>query len=340
MHGKGQVDVTVVIPVYYNEGSLRPTVEKTSAVLERCLSVRKYEIIFVDDGSGDRSLDEALELRREHPGRVIVIELTRNFGQVAALEAGSRAAEGDLIVNMSADLQDPPSLIEKLIEAHTEEGYDIAVGTRATREETLCRRVTSRAFYYLMRKLCFSNIPRGGFDFILFTCRVRDEILSHYEANPFWQGKLLWSGYSAKFIPYHRRDRELGVSRWTFGKKVKYLLDGLMAYSYFPLRAMSMLGILTFLAGILYALTIVVTYAFGNVPFKGWAPIMIILLLASGLQMLMLGILGEYLWRTLDQVRQRPRYVIRRMHGREPLHQAAGGEGHAARESGRRRAGE
>jgi len=309
------IRVSAIFPVYYNAGSLRKTFEAVSQVLEQHGSVASYECIFVDDGSGDNSLAELLELYRDYPEKIKVVELVRNFGQVPALHAGSELADGDVILNMSADLQDPPELILQMLDIHLAKGVDIVVGSRASRDESLWRMGTSAIFYWLMRKLSFPNMPKGGFDFILFTRRVRDAILSHYEGNCFWQGKLLWSGYSIHFLSYHRREREFGQSRWTFSKKIKYLIDGVMAYSYFPLRAMAVTGLLTFLAGVLYSFWIVILYLFRDTPFKGWAPIMILILLLGGLQMLFLGVIGEYLWRTLDQVRQRPLYLIKNTHG-------------------------
>ena len=309
------IRLSAVFPVYYNAGSLRKTYEAVSRVLEAHGSVTSYECIFVDDGSGDNSLEELLELHSEHPQTVKVVELARNFGQVPALQAGSVLADGDLILNMSADLQDPPELISQMLDVHLSKGVDIVVGTRSSRDESVVRRGTSAIFYWLLRKLSFPNMPKGGFDFILFSRRVRDAILSHYEVNSFWQGKILWSGYPIHFLSYHRRVREVGESRWTLGKKIKYLIDGVLAYSYFPLRAMTVTGLLTFVGGLLYSTWIVFEYLFHHMPFKGWAPIMILILLLGGLQMLFLGIIGEYLWRTLDQVRQRPLYLIKRTHG-------------------------
>jgi len=309
------IRVSAIFPVYYNAGSLRKTFQAVSQVLEGHGQVSSYECIFVDDGSGDDSLKELLELHAEHSDKVKVVELARNFGQVPALQAGSALADGDVILNMSADLQDPPELISEMLDVYLSKAVDIVVGTRAARDESLVRRGTSAIFYWLIRKLSFRNMPKGGFDFILFSRRVRDAILSHYEINSFWQGKLLWSGYPIHFLEYHRRRREVGVSRWTFGKKIKYLIDGVMAYSYFPLRAMTVTGLLTFAAGVLYSTWIVFTYFVQGTPFKGWAPIMILILLLGGIQMLFLGIIGEYLWRTLDQVRQRPVYLIKRTHG-------------------------
>src|SRR5690348_2637725 len=304
------MDCSVIIPVYYNEGSLKKTFTKVKEQLEANEFVKEYEIIFIDDGSRDNSYNELREIKAEDSAHIKLIKLTRNFGQVAAMLAGYQHAKGKCIINISADLQDPPELIGKMLHEFFENKNDIVICTREDREEGWFRKYTSRVFYKIMRKLTFKKMPLGGFDYALISARVADGFRHANESNPFWQGQVLWSGFNPLFIPYQRLKREVGKSRWTFSKKIKYLIDGVLAYSYFPLRMMTVLGIICFLAGILYALLIVITYFFGNIPFKGWAPIMIIVLVLSGIQMLMLGIIGEYLWRTLDQVRQRPSFLI------------------------------
>jgi dolichol-phosphate mannosyltransferase len=229
---------------------------------------------------------------------------------VNALYAGYLHSKGKCIVNISADLQDPPELINEMLNHYFKEGFQIVVCTRSDREESYFRRKTSSFFYRAMRKLSFSNMPQGGFDFLLVSQNVKKLILNNMEANAFWQGQILWTGYNVKFIPYKRMKREIGESKWTFSKKVKYLIDGVLGYSFFPIRIMSILGVIISLSGFLYSIFIIIAKITGNVPFQGWAPLMIIILLLSGFQMMMLGIIGEYLWRTLDEVRRRQLYVI------------------------------
>jgi polyisoprenyl-phosphate glycosyltransferase len=307
------MDCSIIIPVYYNEGSLCPTFHKVQAVLEQHSSVDQYEVIFIDDGSGDQSYKELLLLKENYPDQIKLIKFTRNFGQLAAIKAGYKFANGDCIINISADLQDPPELIARMLDEHFYNRYEIVICTREDREESWFRKKTSFLFYKVIQKLSFKNMPPGGFDFTLVGKRAAAAFAQHYEANSFWQGQVLWTGYPVKFIPYKRLERLIGTSRWSFSKKIKYLIDGVMAYSYTPLRFMSILGIISFLVGVIYALVIVLAYLLGDVPFKGWAPIMIIVLVLSGIQMLMLGVIGEYLWRTLDQVRQRPDFVIEKI---------------------------
>jgi len=305
-----EIDCSIVIPVYCNELNVEPTFNKINEVVIKKNPHMKFEIIFVDDGSYDNSMQKLFDLKNSNEGLIKIIKFTRNFGQVNAIYAGYSRARGKCIVNISADLQDNPELINEMFRYHFEEKYPIVICTRSDREESFARRSTSKLFYAAMRKLSFQNMPAGGFDFLLIENRVKSLLLSNMEANAFWQGQILWTGYKVKFIPYTRQKRELGESKWTFSKKMKYLIDGVMGYSFLPIRIISILGILISLSGFLYAIFIVIAKFTGNVPFQGWAPLMIIVLLLSGFQMLMLGIIGEYLWRTLDEVRRRQAYVI------------------------------
>lgn len=305
-----EISCSIVIPVFCNELNIEPTFNKIHDVVIKKNPHLKFEIIFVDDGSYDNSLEKLIELKKSHEGLIKIIKFTRNFGQVNAIYAGYSRAKGKCIVNISADLQDSPELINEMFKYHFEENYPIVICTRSDRDESFARRTTSKMFYAAMRKLSFSNMPAGGFDFLLIDQKVKSLLLSNMEANAFWQGQILWTGYKVKFIPYTRQKRELGESKWTFSKKLKYLIDGVLGYSFLPIRLMSILGLLISLSGFIYSIFIVVAKFTGNVPFQGWAPLMILVLLLSGFQMLMLGIIGEYLWRTLDEVRRRQAYVI------------------------------
>ena len=305
-----EVDYSIIIPVYYNEGSI----EKTFDILkEKVLSQNKEltcEVIFIDDGSKDNSFNEILNIKEKHPQLIKAIKFTRNFGQVAAIYAGYQYARGKCLVNISADLQDPPELINQMLDSHFNDNYEIIVCKRESREDSYIKRKTSNLFYTLIKKLSFPNMPSGGFDFVLISNKVKNIILEKIEANPFWQGQLLWTGHRTKFIPYKRSGRTIGKSKWTYSKKIKYLIDGVMSYSYFPLRLMSIIGSIIALIGFSYAIYIVLARIFGDKIPYGWAPIMVVILFLSGIQMLMIGVVGEYLWRVLDQVRNRQPYII------------------------------
>jgi len=305
------MDISIIIPVYFNEGSIEKTFKMLQNEVFSAFSDLKFEMVFIDDGSADGSFDEIMRIKSKNEN-IRVIQFSRNFGQVAAIFAGYELARGNGILNIAADLQEPLELIKDLISDFQKKEAPIVVGQRIDRDESRFRKLSSRFFYRLMRKLSFSNMPDGGFDVAVISSEVRDSLLELNESNPFWQGQILWTGYPVKFIPYKRQKRETGTSKWTFSKKIKYLLDGVLNYSYAPLRLFSVIGMISFLLGLIYSTVIIIQYFLGGSPFEGWAPIMIVVLLFSGLQLLVLGLIGEYLWRTLEQTKNRPKFIIKR----------------------------
>ena len=308
------MDYSIVIPVYFNEGNLHLTFKTIKETVIDRNSELKGEIIFVDDGSKDNSFKELIEIKEANPILVKLIKFTRNFGQPYARTAGFNIAKGKCLIQISADLQDPPELINQMLKYHFEDKYEIVICTRIGRDESYFRKVTSNFFYSIMRKMSFPNMPKGGFDFVLTSRKVWDVISSKQEANSFYQGQILWTGFDIKYIPYMRKMREIGKSKWTFKKKVKLLIDGVLGYSYFPLRMMSIIGFLVAFTGFIYATVILINRFLGETPVKGFASTMIVVLILSGIQMLMLGVIGEYLWRTLDQVRNRHPYIIEKIY--------------------------
>ena len=199
------IDCSIVIPVYYNEESIVPTVETIEREVIAQNPERTFEVIFVDDGSGDGSLNVLQEVQRQKPHLVHVVKLTRNFGQDAALMAGFSIARGKCVIPISADLQDPPQLMNDMLHAFFTEGYEVVICQRAGRDESWYRVATSRMFYWLMRRLCFSNMPLGGFDYVLLGRRSKDLLVRSREAHPFFQGQILWPGFKTKFLEYHRQ---------------------------------------------------------------------------------------------------------------------------------------
>lgn len=311
-------DYTIVVPVYYNESVLPTTMGALVEEVVQRNSNLSCEIVFVDDGSGDGSMDELMEFHRRYPGLVKVVKLTRNFGQVHAILAALSLASGRCAVVISADNQDPAGLTNDMLDAHFREHYDIVVCARKGRDESLVRRWTSAVFYRVMRRISFPTMPAGGFDYLLLSRRAYRAILRSRDASPFFQGQVLSTGYRTKFIEYERRRRVSGESRWTFGRKFTYLIDGIMGYSYLPLRLMSAVGFLVAAAGFAYAAVIFVIRLVWGLPVQGWAPLMIMTLVLGGVQMLMLGVIGEYLWRVLAQVRGREPYIIEAVYGEFP----------------------
>lgn len=310
-------DYSIVIPVYFNEGRLENTLNEIKTQVIEKQPGREAEILFVDDGSGDGSLRELLDLQSRNANLVKVIKLTRNFGQVSAIRAGMTYARGQCVVVMSADGQDPATLINDMLTAHFKEHFEVVVCARSGREESAYRIWTSRLFYALMRKLSFPGMPLGGFDFMLLGRRAVDMLTRNRESHPFLQGQVLWMGFRTKVFEYERHARRSGVSRWTFGRKLTYLLDGLLSYSFLPIRLVSVMGLAIALMGFAYALVVLLLKLLCGNPVKGWTPLMIVMLVLGGFQMLTLGIFGEYMWRILAQVQNREPYIVDEKYGFE-----------------------
>lgn len=298
--------LSFVIPVFRNEGSIVPTFEKLVGLVTPLKL--DYEFIFVDDGSDDNSIDEILLLHKKDKA-VKVLSFSRNFGQVPAIIAGMKEVTGDAVVSMSADLQEPIELIGEMI-SKWKEGNEIIIGHRIDREDGFIANKASNVFYKLM-KYVNPKMPKGGFDFMLIDKKAWEVLNQIDERNRFFQGDILWLGFNTVFIPYTRLKRTIGKSQWTLSKKLKYFIDGLLNTSYAPIRLMSLMGIGFSFLGFLYALIIAYNRFINNTPFTGWAPLMIIILIIGGLIMLMLGIIGEYVWRTYDETRKRPLYIIK-----------------------------
>ena len=300
--------ISFVIAVYHNEGAVSKTHENIQSIFSSELSQYDYEIVFVDDGSKDGSLQELLDLR-EKDSRVKVITFTRNFGQMSAMLAGFHEATGDVVINISADMQDPVELIPKMIDKWLE-GSEIVICHRTDRSDTLLARLFSR-FAYAVLRMSLPQMPQGGFDFVLMDRKVMDVFNSIDVRHRFFQGDLLWTGYRTTCIPYVRLKRTIGRSQYNFGKKLKNFLDAVLDSSYMPIRFISLVGLFTSAMGLLYSVSIVYSWLRGETPFEGWAPLMIVILLVGGLIMVMLGVIGEYVWRINEEVRKRPNYVVR-----------------------------
>jgi glycosyltransferase involved in cell wall biosynthesis len=300
--------ISFVVAVYHNEGAISKTHEKIRSVFSKELMHHEYEIVFVDDGSKDGSLREALSLR-EQDSRVKVLTFTRNFGQMAAMLAGFRAATGDAVINISADLQDPVELIPQMVDKWRD-GSEIVICHRTDRSDPVLAKLFSRLAYSVLR-ISLPQMPPGGFDFVLMDRKVMDAFNAIDVRHRFFQGDLLWTGYRTSFIPYVRLKRTIGKSQYNFGKKLKNFLDAILDASYLPIRFISLVGLITSAVGVLYSVTIVISWLRGETPFQGWAPIMIAILLVGGLIMVMLGVIGEYVWRINEEVRKRPNYVVR-----------------------------
>lgn len=300
--------ISIVIPVYMNAPSLYETYISLVSVLRELSNKYNYELVFVNDGSTDRSLDELLKIKKLDQN-VKIIDFTRNFGQVSAIYAGFELAKGDSVINISADLQDSAAYILKMVKKW-EEGYKVVACTRVAREDNIVSKFVSSLFYRSINGF-MKIMPKGGFDYFLLDKVVYKKIILLNERNSFMQGDILWFGYKPFFIKYKRIDRKFGKSQWTLSKKIKYSIDGIFNTSYLPIRIASVLGLVVASFGFSYSILVVFSWIFNRTPFTGYAPIMMVLLVFFGLLMIMLGIIGEYIWRIYDEVRKRPKFVIR-----------------------------
>jgi dolichol-phosphate mannosyltransferase len=224
---------------------------------------------------------------------------------MAAILAGWEYSTGDLTINMASDLQDPPFQIIEMIR-EWKEGYEIVVSYRKTHKTSFAKKITSKLFY----KLMFPSIPPGGFDVALIDRKPLNVINSMKERNRFYQHDILDIGFKLKYIPYDKLERKIGVSQYNFLKRFKNFYSSFFNVSYLPIRILTISGFVIFLIGIIYSTSIVYSYFFLELPFQGWAPIMIAILLLGGMIMLMIGLLGEYIWRILDEIKSRPKYII------------------------------
>jgi len=301
--------LSIIIPCYFNEDTISPT---TLALLEQEKSFpegTEFQYVLVDDGSKDNTWQELLKFKNQHPEKVILVKLAGNVGSFQAVVAGMDYAKGDVCTILAADLQDPPELISQMF-THWQKGIKLIICNRSDREESVFQRMFSNTFHYLIRKLGHHNLPPGGFDLVMFDSSLQKEIIRIREKNTNTLFLLPWLGYDYVTIPYVRRKRELGVSRWTLSKKVKLFIDSFVSFSFFPVRLISVSGLLLGLASILYLFVILILKLQGKITLEGWSMMMGVILLSSSFQMIALGVLGEYIWRILDQVRNRPLYVV------------------------------
>tara|TARA_A100001011_G_scaffold400770_1_gene518547 strand:- start:150 stop:1022 length:873 start_codon:yes stop_codon:yes gene_type:complete len=268
------------------------------------------QVIFCEDGSTDDSFQKLTELNKSY-NNIQILRFTRNFGQIPAILAGLDISDSKAYIVISADLQDPVELINEFLNHHFKENFEIVYGERIGRADSFTSKIAAKFFYKIISRLSFPNYPAGGFDYFLISKKVRDLVLKMNQANPFIQGEILFTGHKSKSIPYKRGKRPFGTSKWTLSKKITYFIDGIMGYSFFPLRMMSFLGLILFFISISFLIFIIISkvYGLGNMPY-GWASLMVVLLFLGGIQMVFLGVLGEYLWRILSQVRNKPQYII------------------------------
>jgi len=309
----GARNITVVAPVYNERENIAEFVSRTSAALDRCAGAA-WTIVLVDDGSADDTPERVLALRESEP-RVGLVRLSRNFGHQAALSAGLDAATGDAVVLIDADLQDPPELIPELYEAWTG-GAEVVLAQRRSREDRGVRGIGFRAFHTLFRFVTDFPIPADTGIFGLLDRRAADELRRLSERNRFLPGLRSWIGFQTETVYYDRAGRAAGEPKQTLRRLVRYAMDGVLSFSYKPLRLMTYAGALISLAGFSLAVYFVAKRLLGvETAETGFTTLVTLILGMGGVQLLALGLVGEYIARIYDEVKNRPLYIVSRTHG-------------------------
>ncbi|MEM7697366.1 MAG: glycosyltransferase family 2 protein [Verrucomicrobiota bacterium] len=301
--------ISIVTPFYNEEEALSLYFDAVIGVLED----RDFEIVCVDDGSRDRTL-EGLLAKSEADERIRVVELSRNFGKEAALSAGLSVSRGDAVIILDADLQDPPSLIPKMIE-EWEKGHDVVLAQRSHRgNDSLMKRTSAAGFYKIFNRFAEVPIPENVGDFRLIDRKVLHVVNQFSESNRFMKGLLSWPGFRTTTIQFERPERAAGQTKWNYRALIALSIDGILAFSELPLRLAVVLGLFSSLGAIIYAIyTIIKTFVFGaDVP--GYPSLLVVNLTLSGLILICLGIIGEYIGRIYREAKGRPIFVIRELY--------------------------
>lgn len=299
--------VSVVIPIFNEEETLEKLYQRLHTVLEGL--GESYEVIFVNDGSRDGSERMLREFHRRSP-QFKTINFSRNFGHQVAVTCGLDHAQGEAIIAMDGDLQDPPEVLPDLI-ARWREGYEVVYAVRQARKENVVKRAAYKAFYWILNRVSYLDIPLDSGDFSLIDRRVVEVLRSMPERNRFVRGLRTWAGFRQIGYEYARDARYAGHSKYSLGKLLKLAFDGLVSYSYVPLRLVSNVGLLVSASALGYMGYLLMARLFGDAPIAGWTSTVVIQLFLGGVQLLSLGVIGEYVGRIFEEVKQRPHYIVR-----------------------------
>ena len=299
--------ISLIIPAYNEAENLKPLYTRLVSVFKK-IDKESFEIIFIDDCSTD-STPAILQEMAQRDERVEIIRFSRNCGSHAAVAGGLQFCRGDAAVMIAADLQDPPEIIADLI-SEWEKGFRVVWAVRKHRKgEHFVNRAFSRLFYFLMNNLTDIRQAATGADVFLVDRKVMEAFKQSPEKNTSIYMFIAWLGFSQTNIEYTKEKRHSGKSKWGLSKRLKLFFDSLISFSYVPLRMMSLIGSIAAFVGLCYGMLVLFNALCGT-PIQGWSSLMIVILLLGGFQMAMMGMLGEYLWRTYDEARGRPRYVI------------------------------
>lgn len=299
--------ISVVIPVYYNQDNLKPLYADLSEKLF-CHNEYDWEIIMVNDGSKDESYAVMKELARKDE-RLKIYSLSRNFGSHAAILCGLSKCTGDCAVVKAADLQEPTEIVLEMVD-RWKKGNNVVLAVREDRQDGMGQTLFANLYYWMVRKTALPDMPKGGFDVYLLDRKVIHVLMQLDEKNSALTGQILWSGFKTEKVYYTRLQREIGQSRWTLKKKIRLVADTLFSFSTLPITFVSVIGTLSCVGAIIWAILVFIFKLMGLIDVSGWTTLFIFNLLSFGIIMLTLGILGGYLWRTFDASRKRPPYII------------------------------
>lgn len=303
-----EIEISIIVPLYNESKNLDLLSDKLVSVLNR-LNV-SYEIIYINDGSTDNSYEKLVEIHQKNRSFKIV-NFSRNFGKEIALTAGIDYANGSAVIPIDADLQDPPELIGQLIDKWRE-GYDVVYATRRSRKgETWLKKTTAKAFYYTVAKLIRINIPANTGDFRLLDRRVVNALKRMPEKSRFMKGLFSWVGYKQTSILFDRDPRHLGKTSWNYWKLWNFALNGIISFSSLPLKIWSYVGFVISFISLIYASFLVIRTLRYGIDVPGYASLMVAILFMGGIQLITLGIFGEYLSRLYEEAKGRPLYLVR-----------------------------
>ena len=306
-----EIELSIVVPVFNEALNLNYLCERLVQVLSQLNTT--YEIILINDGSRDDTLKVALECKSIYP-QILIIDLARNFGKDIALSAGLDYARGQAVIPIDADLQDPPELIEKLLEKW-HEGYDVVCATRKKRSgESWLKRVTATGFYKTISKLSAIPILENTGDFRLLDRKVVEAIRQLPERTRFMKGLFAWVGYRQTTIYFEREPRFAGKTKWNYWKLWNFALDGIIGFSSIPLKVWSYFGLLIAFLSITYAGFLTLRTLIFGIDVPGYASLMVSILFLGGVQLIAIGVLGEYMSRIYEETKQRPLYLVREIY--------------------------
>ena len=310
---------SLIVPIFRSADNIADLILAITALVARVPG--KCEVVFVDDGSPDKSGQLLVEAQSEIPCSSKIVFHSKNFGSFTAIRTGLEFSSGKYYAAMAADLQEPPELLISFFEILSIGEADVVFGEREGRNEPLAKKITSNIFWWIYRKVVMPEIPRGGVD--IFACNrdVRDTVLSIEEPNSSLIAQLFWVGYRRRFVPYVRRERQRGKSAWNFARRLRYMMDSIFSFSDAPIVAVFWAGVFGVAFSVIFGFIIFVARIFGYIEEPGYAGIILVNVFFGSTSLLIQGIIGSYLWRTFENTKRRPLRIVARvisnLHGDE-----------------------